>query len=61
MKASALDKSAGLRCGEGEMGGSHEAVEALYRQLGPALLAYARSLLRDHALAEDAVHKVVDR
>lgn len=54
----ALDKSAAVRCGEGEMGRSHEAVETLYHQLGPALLAYARSLLRDRALAEDAVHQV---
>jgi RNA polymerase sigma-70 factor (ECF subfamily) len=40
------------------MGRSHDAVETLYHQLGPALLAYARSLLRDRALAEDAVHQV---
>jgi RNA polymerase sigma-70 factor, ECF subfamily len=40
------------------MGGSHAAVEALYHELGPALLAYGRSLLRDRALAEDAVHQV---
>ena len=40
------------------MGGKNAAVEALYRDLGPALLAYARSLLRDAAAAEDAVHQV---
>ncbi|MFN8095442.1 MAG: sigma-70 family RNA polymerase sigma factor [Vicinamibacteria bacterium] len=34
------------------------AIEQLYRDLGPALLAYARSLLHDTAAAEDALHQV---
>ena len=33
-------------------------VEALYRQHGPALLAYAASLLTSRALAEDLLHQV---
>jgi len=37
---------------------SHEAVEGLYRQLGPALLAYARSLVRDRGEAEDVLQQV---
>jgi len=40
------------------MVGKNAAVEALYRDLGPALLAYARSLLRDATMAEDVVHQV---
>lgn len=35
-----------------------EAVESLYEQLGPVLLAYARSLVRDRAEAEDALQQV---
>jgi RNA polymerase sigma-70 factor, ECF subfamily len=35
-----------------------EAVEKLYEELGPALLAYARSIVRDPAEAEDAVQQV---
>jgi RNA polymerase sigma-70 factor, ECF subfamily len=37
---------------------SHEAVEGLYRQLGPGLLAYARSLVRDRGEAEDVLQQV---
>jgi RNA polymerase sigma-70 factor (ECF subfamily) len=33
-------------------------IQALYAQIGPALLAYARSILRDSAEAEDAVQHV---
>jgi RNA polymerase sigma-70 factor, ECF subfamily len=40
------------------MNGREERIQALYTELGPALLAYARSLLRDAALAEDAVQQV---
>jgi RNA polymerase sigma-70 factor (ECF subfamily) len=40
------------------MDGNHAAIEALYRDTGPALLAYARSLVRDAAAAEDVVHQV---
>ena len=40
------------------MGAENAAVEALYELLGPSLLAYARSLLRDAASAEDVVHEV---
>jgi RNA polymerase sigma-70 factor (ECF subfamily) len=40
------------------MGGRNAAIEKLYRDLGPALLAYARSLLHDAAAAEDALHQV---
>ena len=35
-----------------------EEVEALYRQHGAALLAYAASLLRSRAMAEDILHQV---
>jgi RNA polymerase sigma factor (sigma-70 family) len=40
------------------MGAENGAVEALYGHLGPPLLAYARSMLRDAASAEDVVHEV---
>lgn len=40
------------------MVGRNEAVEALYHDLGPVLLAYARSLIREAASAEDVVHQV---
>jgi RNA polymerase sigma-70 factor (ECF subfamily) len=33
-------------------------IEGVYLELGPALLAYARSLMTDAAAAEDAVHQV---
>jgi RNA polymerase sigma-70 factor, ECF subfamily len=33
-------------------------VERLYAEYGPALLAYATSLVRDRATAEDALHQV---
>jgi RNA polymerase sigma-70 factor, ECF subfamily len=36
----------------------HGAVETLYEELGPALLAYARSIVHDHAEAEDALQQV---
>ena len=36
----------------------HDAIEALYEELGPVLLAYARSLVRDAAEAEDALQQV---
>jgi DNA-directed RNA polymerase specialized sigma24 family protein len=40
------------------MGSFREAVATLYRELGPSLLAYARSLLGDPMEAEDAVQHV---
>ena len=40
------------------MGVPHEAVEALYAELGPVLLAYARSIVGDHAEAEDTLQQV---
>src|SRR5687767_14011910 len=40
------------------MSGQHEEVQKLYEELGPALLAYARSIVRDPAEAEDAVQQV---
>jgi RNA polymerase sigma-70 factor (ECF subfamily) len=36
----------------------HDAIEALYEELGPVLLAYARSIVRDAAEAEDALQQV---
>ena len=36
----------------------HEAVGRLYEELGPALLAYARSIVHDPAEAEDAIQQV---
>jgi RNA polymerase sigma-70 factor, ECF subfamily len=36
----------------------HEAVARLYEELGPALLAYARSIVHDAAEAEDAIQQV---
>jgi RNA polymerase sigma-70 factor, ECF subfamily len=33
-------------------------IETIYLELGPALLAYARSIVIDAAAAEDAVHQV---
>ena len=40
------------------MGIPHDVVEALYADLGPALLAYARSIIGDRAEAEDALQQV---
>jgi RNA polymerase sigma-70 factor, ECF subfamily len=40
------------------MSGQHEGVQKLYEELGGALLAYARSIVRDPAEAEDAVQQV---
>jgi RNA polymerase sigma-70 factor, ECF subfamily len=40
------------------MGVPQEAVQALYVELGPALLAYARSIVRSRAEAEDALQQV---
>jgi RNA polymerase sigma-70 factor (ECF subfamily) len=37
---------------------SYEDVQALYRDHGPALLAYAAALLGDRATAEDVLHQV---
>jgi RNA polymerase sigma-70 factor, ECF subfamily len=39
----------------------HEAIERLYEDLGPALLAYARSIVHDAAEAEDALQQVFTR
>ncbi len=36
----------------------HEDVQELYRQHGPALLAYGTSLLGDFAAAEDVLHQI---
>lgn len=40
------------------MGVPHETVEALYAELGPVLLAYARSIVGARAEAEDALRQV---
>ncbi len=40
------------------MVGRDRAIEGIYNELGPALLAYARSLVRDGSSAEDVVHQV---
>jgi RNA polymerase sigma factor (sigma-70 family) len=40
------------------MGVPHESVQALYVELGPALLAYARSIVPSRAEAEDALQQV---
>jgi RNA polymerase sigma-70 factor (ECF subfamily) len=40
------------------MNNRHAAIGTLYHDLGPALLAYARSLVHDAACAEDAVQQV---
>ena len=40
------------------MGGHRDVIESLYRDFGPALFAYARSLLREASSAEDVVHEV---
>lgn len=37
---------------------THEEVQDLYRQYGPALLAYATNLLADRGAAEDVLHQV---
>jgi RNA polymerase sigma-70 factor, ECF subfamily len=37
---------------------THEKVQELYRQHGPALLAYGASLLGDYAAAEDVLHQL---
>jgi RNA polymerase sigma-70 factor, ECF subfamily len=37
---------------------TYEDVQDLYRQYGPALLAYGTSLLADRAAAEDVLHQV---
>lgn len=41
-----------------ESNGSAERTEALYREHGPAIAAFCRSLLRDRAEAEDAAQQV---
>lgn len=40
------------------MGSFRDEVEMLYQETGRGLFAYARSILRDAATAEDAVHQV---
>lgn len=40
------------------MGIPHDVVETLYAELGPALLAYARSIVGDRAEAEDVLQHV---
>ena len=37
---------------------TYEQVQDLYRQYGPALLAYGTSLLADRAAAEDVLHQI---
>lgn len=64
----ALDKSGDLKC-ECDVSSAeslrsmaarltHEDVQDLYRQYGPALLAYGTSLLADRAAAEDVLHQI---
>ena len=40
------------------MGGPHAVIERLYEELGPVLLAYARSIVQDFAEAEDVLQQV---